>query len=64
MRSRWGSPAAARRFSKPPYGDEQSCKPGQPEKTTDLIAAGPSIIGDCCGTTPEHIRRIKEAVEM
>ena len=27
----------------------------------DLIAAGASIIGGCCGTTPEHIRAIAEA---
>ena len=27
-----------------------------------LIEAGANIIGGCCGTTPEHIRAIKEAV--
>jgi methionine synthase / methylenetetrahydrofolate reductase(NADPH) len=27
-----------------------------------LVAAGASLIGGCCGTTPEHIRRIKECV--
>ena len=27
-----------------------------------LSAAGASFIGGCCGTTPEHIRRIKECV--
>lgn len=27
-----------------------------------LIAAGANIIGGCCGTTPEHIRAIAEAV--
>ncbi len=27
-----------------------------------LIAAGARFIGGCCGTTPEHIRRIKECV--
>ena len=28
-----------------------------------LIEAGADIIGGCCGTTPEHIRAIKEAAE-
>jgi methionine synthase I (cobalamin-dependent)/5,10-methylenetetrahydrofolate reductase len=27
-----------------------------------LIAAGARLIGGCCGTTPEHIRRIREAI--
>ena len=26
-----------------------------------LVAAGANIIGGCCGTTPEHIRAIKNA---
>ena len=29
----------------------------------DLIKAGANIIGGCCGTTPEHIRAIRRAVE-
>ena len=29
----------------------------------DLIDAGANIIGGCCGTTPDHIRAIKQAVE-
>ncbi|MFZ5828051.1 MAG: homocysteine S-methyltransferase family protein [Bacillota bacterium] len=28
-----------------------------------LIAAGASIVGGCCGTTPEHIRQLRAAVE-
>jgi 5-methyltetrahydrofolate--homocysteine methyltransferase len=28
----------------------------------DLVAAGANIIGGCCGTTPEHIKAMKEAV--
>lgn len=28
-----------------------------------IIAAGANIIGGCCGTTPAHIKAIKEAVE-
>lgn len=29
----------------------------------ELIAAGANIIGGCCGTGPEHIRAIREAVD-
>jgi len=28
------------------------------EKSRELIDAGVSIIGGCCGTTPEHIRAL------
>lgn len=28
----------------------------------DLVSAGADIIGGCCGTTPEHIRAIKDAL--
>jgi 5-methyltetrahydrofolate--homocysteine methyltransferase len=28
-----------------------------------LVLAGANIVGGCCGTTPEHIRAIKKAVE-
>jgi 5-methyltetrahydrofolate--homocysteine methyltransferase len=33
------------------------------EKVPSLIEAGVSIIGGCCGTTPEHIRAIRRAVD-
>lgn len=40
--------------------------PDTPEKmanlTKDVISAGANIIGGCCGTTPEHIKAIKQAV--
>lgn len=29
----------------------------------DLVSAGASVIGGCCGTTPAHIRAAKEAVQ-
>ena len=29
----------------------------------DLIEAGANIIGGCCGTTPAHIKAIREAVD-
>lgn len=32
------------------------------KKAKDLIKAGVSLIGGCCGTTPEHIRSIRNAV--
>ncbi len=33
------------------------------EKSKELAAAGVSIIGGCCGTTPEHIRALALAVK-
>jgi 5-methyltetrahydrofolate--homocysteine methyltransferase len=33
------------------------------EKTLELIEAGVSIIGGCCGTTPEHIQAIRKTVD-
>jgi 5-methyltetrahydrofolate--homocysteine methyltransferase len=30
---------------------------------SDLLDAGATIVGGCCGTTPEHIRRIRRAVD-
>lgn len=32
-------------------------------KVEDLLAAGVSIVGGCCGTTPDHIRAIRRAVD-
>ncbi|NJK86718.1 MAG: hypothetical protein HC906_12845 [Bacteroidales bacterium] len=29
----------------------------------ELINAGVNIIGGCCGTTPEHIKAIRNAVD-
>jgi len=41
--------------------------PDSPERmaelTPTLINAGANIIGGCCGTTPDHIRAIKEVIE-
>jgi len=33
------------------------------EKTAELIQGGVSIIGGCCGTTPEHISGIRKVVD-
>jgi 5-methyltetrahydrofolate--homocysteine methyltransferase len=29
----------------------------------DLVRAGVSVIGGCCGTTPEHIRAFRTALD-
>jgi len=29
----------------------------------EVLAAGVKIIGSCCGSTPEHTRAIRQAVE-
>jgi len=33
------------------------------EKAKELIDIGVSIIGGCCGTTPEHITAIKNVID-
>jgi methionine synthase I (cobalamin-dependent) len=33
------------------------------EKAEELMAAGVSVVGGCCGTTPEHIRAIRKVVD-
>ncbi len=32
-------------------------------RVSAIIAAGANIVGGCCGTTPEHIRKIRDAVK-
>lgn len=48
----------------PIYLDGKTVFPESPFQmanlTSQLIDAGASIIGGCCGTTPEHIRKISE----
>ena len=50
----------------PCYVDGKTTFPESPEdmaaRVNAIIAAGANIVGGCCGTTPEHIRRIREAV--
>ncbi|MDD4425255.1 MAG: homocysteine S-methyltransferase family protein [Mariniphaga sp.] len=50
----------------PVYIDGETVFPEKPEEMAafipEIIAAGANIIGGCCGTTPEHICKIKEAV--
>ena len=40
-----------------PMGPEEFALAG-----AKLVEAGASIVGGCCGTTPEHIRALKQAV--
>ncbi len=51
----------------PVYKDGKTVFPESPQQMAefinDLIDAGANIIGGCCGTTPEHIRRIAEIVK-
>ncbi len=50
----------------PVYKDGKTIFPESPEQMLEfigsLIDAGANIIGGCCGTTPEHIRKIAEFV--
>jgi 5-methyltetrahydrofolate--homocysteine methyltransferase len=50
----------------PEMRDEGVVYPETPEfmaeKSKELMAAGVSIVGGCCGTTPDHIRMIADAV--
>lgn len=32
-------------------------------KVSDLLEAGVSVVGGCCGTTPDHIRAIRQVVD-
>ena len=50
----------------PVYRDGHTHFPESPEETASyvsaLVSAGANIIGGCCGTTPEHVRKIKLAI--
>lgn len=50
----------------PCYVDGKTTFPESPEdmaaRVNAIIAAGANIVGGCCGTTPEHIRKIREAI--
>jgi 5-methyltetrahydrofolate--homocysteine methyltransferase len=51
----------------PQYINGADVFPETPEMMADLVSeiinAGTNIIGGCCGTTPEHIKAIKEKVQ-
>jgi 5-methyltetrahydrofolate--homocysteine methyltransferase len=50
----------------PHYCDGKTVFPESPDdmsaRVKELIAAGANIIGGCCGTTPDHIRKVCEVV--
>jgi 5-methyltetrahydrofolate--homocysteine methyltransferase len=50
----------------PEYRDGETVFPESPEEMAsqirELVAAGASIVGGCCGTTPDHIRRMAEVL--
>jgi 5-methyltetrahydrofolate--homocysteine methyltransferase len=52
----------------PRYEEGKTVFPESPEEMASfvpsLVRAGASIIGGCCGTTPEHIRLICDALKM
>ena len=56
----WAKPNAGR----PQIVRGKTVFPESPEETADqaeeLVKAGARFIGGCCGTTPEHIKAIKE----
>lgn len=47
--------------------DGRTCYPSRPEEMAryaeDAVAVGARIIGGCCGTTPEHVMAISQAVK-
>ena len=51
----------------PVYDDGKTVFPETPNEMATLVpkilAAGANIIGGCCGTTPGHILKVKEAVD-
>jgi 5-methyltetrahydrofolate--homocysteine methyltransferase len=50
----------------PVYRDGRTVFPETPEEMAEyidlLVNAGANVIGGCCGTTPEHIRKIGEII--
>ena len=52
----------------PIYQNGKTIFPETPEETASfvpaLLNAGANIIGGCCGTRPEHIKKIKEKVQQ
>ena len=50
----------------PCYHDGVTTFPESPDdmaaRVKEIVAAGANIVGGCCGTTPDHIHRIRDAV--
>jgi 5-methyltetrahydrofolate--homocysteine methyltransferase len=51
----------------PIYNDGQTIFPESPDQMSarvkEIIDAGANIIGGCCGTTPDHICKVREVVD-
>ena len=51
----------------PIYRDGETVFPETPEEMAyhikEIVEAGANVIGGCCGTTPEHIRQVRKAVD-
>ena len=51
----------------PIYEDGKTIFPETPEEMAssikEIVNAGANIIGGCCGTTPDHISQIKNAIK-
>jgi len=51
----------------PVYQDGETFFPEKPEEmaalVSKIIAAGANVIGGCCGTTPEHICKVREMAD-
>ena len=51
----------------PVYQDGETVFPEKPEEMAamvpEIIAAGANVIGGCCGTTPGHIRKLREIID-
>jgi 5-methyltetrahydrofolate--homocysteine methyltransferase len=51
----------------PVYENGQTVFPETPdemcESIPELIKSGANIIGGCCGTTPDHIRKMVETIK-
>jgi 5-methyltetrahydrofolate--homocysteine methyltransferase len=51
----------------PVYRDGDTFFPESPEEMAalvkEIIKAGANVVGGCCGTTPEHIRLVRRAVD-
>jgi 5-methyltetrahydrofolate--homocysteine methyltransferase len=51
----------------PHYHDGQTVFPETPDEMSVLvpkiIAAGANIVGGCCGTTPDHICKVREEID-
>lgn len=52
----------------PVYEDGQTVFPETPEEMAGLIpkivTAGANVVGGCCGTTPEHIARVRKMIKQ